>query len=424
MKTKQKAIRRIPTVSCPAPLDLSSDVEDMDYQLQSLKRDRSLSDVMGLDTCTENTTKRICTEKSGLLHHSKIAFVGQNSLQQHHTADSVHLTLYLQKLMAEAMSEFRKQIDDQIRTRPVLSISETPQRRSKRPRFIQVRQQDLRTTNNTVRAHTTQRRCMRQGAQVDDSINKGRGPYVFKVLGQIYHWIGSICLELNKEPKFLQLYIYDTANEVRNRLQHFNKSGSRLRQDIVQNLIQVLDKHNELVKFFRTARDKIERADIPDFKIKLFGVVGSKQYDLPAGDCIGAIVFEGGPNVETNYDVIIEPRGGQPQRIDKLNSHYMSLHFPLLFIHGDEGYHLDFGGVLAVFCCITRKTKQYLIYVGIQSVGADISESVCGATFNSRPLMGSTFSAPITPVKPLHLILNVVWDWLYRLFEIACQGHC
>ncbi|PWA64113.1 Sodium/calcium exchanger membrane region [Artemisia annua] len=64
------------------------------------------------------------------------------------------------------------------------------------------------------------------------------------------------------------------------------------------------------------------------------------------------------------------------------------------------------------------------IFTGIQSVGADISESVCGATFNSRPLMGSTFFAPITPVKPLHSILNVVWDWLYRLFEIACQGHC
>ncbi|PWA72241.1 hypothetical protein CTI12_AA091220 [Artemisia annua] len=90
----------------------------------------------------------------------------------------------------------------------------------------------------------------------------------------------------------------------------------------------------------RQARDKMGSAEIPDFKIKLFGVAGAKQYDLPEGDSIGAIVFEGGPNVETNYDVIIEPRGGQPQRIDKLNPHYMSFHFPLLFIHGDEGYHL------------------------------------------------------------------------------------
>ncbi|GKD66318.1 DNA helicase [Tanacetum coccineum] len=32
-------------------------------------------------------------------------------------------------------------------------------------------------------------------AKVDDSVNKGRGPYVFKISGQIYHWIGSLCPE-------------------------------------------------------------------------------------------------------------------------------------------------------------------------------------------------------------------------------------
>ncbi|PWA82827.1 helitron helicase-like domain-containing protein [Artemisia annua] len=147
-------------------------------------------------------------------------------------------------------------------------------------------------------------------SELDDSINRGRGPYVFKVSGKIYHWIGSMCPELNKEPKFLQLYIYDTTNEVKNRLDHFNKSETRLRRDIFENLIQVLDNHNELVKLFRTARDKMEGVDVPNFKVKLFGVVGSRQYDLPAGDSIGAIVFEGGPDVGTNYDVIIEKRGG------------------------------------------------------------------------------------------------------------------
>lgn len=178
------------------------------------------------------------------------------------------------------------------------------------------------------------------GAEIDDSVNRGRGPYVFKVSGKIYHWIGSMCPELNKIPKFLQLYIYDTANEVNNRLKHFNNTENRLRRDIVENLIQILDNHNQLVKLFRTARDKMEGTDVPNFRVKLFGVVGSKQYDLPAGDSIGAIVFEGGPDVGTDYDVIIEWQGGEPQRIDKLNPHYMSLHFPLLFIHGEEGYHL------------------------------------------------------------------------------------
>nr|GFA31219.1 helitron helicase-like domain-containing protein [Tanacetum cinerariifolium] len=40
------------------------------------------------------------------------------------------------------------------------------------------------------------------GAKVDDWVNKGRGPYVFKVSGQIYHWIGSLCPEEGHDPRF------------------------------------------------------------------------------------------------------------------------------------------------------------------------------------------------------------------------------
>ena len=207
------------------------------------------------------------------------------------------------------------------------------------PEYIKGLFEDIHFMEN-VRAYNHMFSMTSLGAEVDDAINRGRGPYVFKVSGKIYHWIGSMCPALNKKPKFLQLYIYDTAHEVDNRLEHFNKRDKRLKREIVEKLKEVLDAHNKLVKLFRTARDKMEESDIPDFKLKLFGVVGSKQYDLPTGDCIGAIVFEGGPDVSTEYDVVIEKRDGQPQQIDKLNPNYMSLHFPLLFIHGEVGYHL------------------------------------------------------------------------------------
>lgn len=105
----------------------------------------------------------------------------------------------------------------------------------------------------------------------------------------------------------MQLYIYDTANEVENRLSHFGKThGSTLRRDIVEGLIEFLDHHNTLVQLFRTARDKLEDGDIPEFQVRLFGVVGAHQYELPTADCIGAIVFEGGPETRTDFDVIIE----------------------------------------------------------------------------------------------------------------------
>ncbi|PWA56652.1 hypothetical protein CTI12_AA419060 [Artemisia annua] len=134
------------------------------------------------------------------------------------------------------------------------------------------------------------------GANIDDSINTGRGPYVFRVSGQIYHCIGGLCPMGNETPRFLQLYIYDTDNEVANRLSHFRGDQRRsLREDIVEGLIHFLDRHNALVQLFRTARDKMQDSDIPNFHVRFFGVIGANQYELPTTDTIGAIVYEGGP---------------------------------------------------------------------------------------------------------------------------------
>ncbi|PWA74562.1 hypothetical protein CTI12_AA250600 [Artemisia annua] len=102
-------------------------------------------------------------------------------------------------------------------------------------------------------------------------------------------------------------------------------------RNIVEHLIELLDEHNQLVQLFRTARDKMAEADIPEFKVRLFGVVGSRQHELPTGDSIGAIVFEGGPDVETEFDVVVERHDHQLQYVSKLNASYMSMQFPLLF---------------------------------------------------------------------------------------------
>ncbi|PWA59298.1 hypothetical protein CTI12_AA392700 [Artemisia annua] len=73
-----------------------------------------------------------------------------------------------------------------------------------------------------------------------------------------------------------------------------------------EGLIEFLNNHNALVHLFRTARDKLREADIPEFQIRLFGVVGGNQYELPTADTIGAIVYDGGPETMTDYDVVIQ----------------------------------------------------------------------------------------------------------------------
>ena len=106
------------------------------------------------------------------------------------------------------------------------------------------------------------------GANIDESVNIGKGPYIFKISEQIYHRICRLYPETNQSPRFLQLYIYGTANEVHNRLNPFTEaSQSVLRPHIVADLIAFLDANNALVQLFRTTRDKLQENDVPEFKV-------------------------------------------------------------------------------------------------------------------------------------------------------------
>jgi hypothetical protein len=71
--------------------------------------------------------------------------------------------------------------------------------------------------------HIRQYNCLfafiSMGAHIDDSVNDGRGLPIFKIFGQVHHRIGSLLPSDGSSPQFIQLYIYDTVNEVRNRMQ-------------------------------------------------------------------------------------------------------------------------------------------------------------------------------------------------------------
>ncbi|KAK4856607.1 hypothetical protein QYF36_019224 [Acer negundo] len=100
---------------------------------------------------------------------------------------------------------------------------------------------------------------------VDKTINVGRGPYVYRISGKNHHLMGSLLLATREKPKFAQLYIYDTENEVMNRSQALfgdNTLSSRLEFDIVSELVKMFDECNDLAKVFRMARDHFRTSDL------------------------------------------------------------------------------------------------------------------------------------------------------------------
>lgn len=99
---------------------------------------------------------------------------------------------------------------------------------------------DLRTFKEQSRMLNSLFALTSMGGKVDNKINEGNAPYVFRLNGQNHHKIGSLLPPVGEEPKFTQLYIHDTENEVQNRL---NILGDNKKNKIlIQRLLKIYQK--------------------------------------------------------------------------------------------------------------------------------------------------------------------------------------
>nr|GEX57909.1 DNA helicase [Tanacetum cinerariifolium] len=71
---------------------------------------------------------------------------------------------------------------------------------SEYPQYIKELYEDAHFIDN-IRAYNQMFRMTSLGANNDKSINNGKGPYVFRISGQLYHWIGSLCPEEGQSPR-------------------------------------------------------------------------------------------------------------------------------------------------------------------------------------------------------------------------------
>ena len=174
------------------------------------------------------------------------------------------------------------------------------------------------------------------GVHVDDSMaSTSRGIYTFRAQGSIYHKIGSL-LPTNDRPRYLQLYIYDTDNEIEHRL-----SESRdLRAHIVQRVKAVLDRENPFVKEFRQLA---QREDLHQCKLIIKEQHPSQpQYCLPTTSQVAAVVV-GGDEAGQLYgrNILVETISGQPITIPDVARYYDPLQYPLLFPFGTYGWDIN-----------------------------------------------------------------------------------
>ncbi|XP_019195820.1 PREDICTED: uncharacterized protein LOC109189662 [Ipomoea nil] len=152
------------------------------------------------------------------------------------------------------------------------------------------------------------------GGKIDRNVNKNGGPPIFRINGQNFHYIGSLLPVDGMKPHFAQLYIYDTNNEMDNRVNFVRQDGKRndIHVEIVNVIQSVLDEHNVLVKTFRMARDELQKNPLAEVKIKLLGKRSrdTRTYNLPQVSEVAALIVG---DIDTNIgerEILVETKSG------------------------------------------------------------------------------------------------------------------
>ena len=200
-----------------------------------------------------------------------------------------------------------------------------------------------------IRAYNSLMSFTSCGANIQTSA--GQGLFSLRIHGEMYHRIDSL-LPNEGEPKFLQLYFYETDNELANRQNAFKN----LEPKIIEELMSMMRANNFWLKQLMNAKESIDqRGEIDnfnevEFRIKDFRGERNKKnkdnhpgrYNVPTSSDVAVVI----PNDDeaTNRDIIIRYRStGQTtdlRRINQLHRCYDPLAYPLLFPFGDFGWHI------------------------------------------------------------------------------------
>lgn len=178
---------------------------------------------------------------------------------------------------------------------------------------------------------------------VNEDVLPSKGPYTFRIHGSVYHRIGHVFPEVGEQPKFSQIYIYDTENETNNRI----RWNSDLNRNILELLQNMLHHNNPFAKCFKhTTELFLNQNRTVNMKLILKADTSKdpRRYNLPTVSELSVIIPGSSEYQPTNRDIVLykrasyHPNGQKLLHINETNQHYDPLHYVLLFPYGDSGW--------------------------------------------------------------------------------------
>ncbi|CAN0874973.1 ATP-dependent DNA helicase PIF1 [Linum grandiflorum] len=179
------------------------------------------------------------------------------------------------------------------------------------------------------------------GAKFDPRLLNSRGPYSLVLNGENYHYMGSLLPPEGQPPRYTQLYLHDPTSEIEDRLAGVSGSARNLDPDLMADLKDMIDTHNVLAQNFRRVRDELQEPSNNNLRLRITGarVERNRMYELPTGTELAGLIPGDFTPDQDDRDIIINNKETGLKRITSLNPLFDSLHFPLLFPHGNDGFH-------------------------------------------------------------------------------------
>jgi len=174
------------------------------------------------------------------------------------------------------------------------------------------------------------------GAKVDESVTRGPRPYSFRIQGELYHKIESLCPAKGQWPQFAQLYIHDTKHERQNR----HAVMPSLDPTMLDRLLTMMYNINPYVEMFKMAKDMMAIEGAPmDLKLRFIAsrTKDARRYNVLTVDEVAALMVGDGSEAVNRRDVVLAQQASAFQRIFELHVGYMALHYPLLFPYDEDG---------------------------------------------------------------------------------------
>ncbi|XP_064643098.1 uncharacterized protein LOC135497266 [Lineus longissimus] len=175
----------------------------------------------------------------------------------------------------------------------------------------------------------------------------GRGPYTFRLHGQLYHRAGSLHPPDDTPHTYSQLYILEASQAIEGRLQQ--PPNANCRQDVMATLTTTLDAINPYAAAYRHMHELEEEqtlaaqrnnTPIPTVTMNIMRGHDQRRYNNPTRMDEVAAVFvspDGAP--PANRDVLIYPKDHNPSKISYLSGNIDPMVYPLYFPRGALGWY-------------------------------------------------------------------------------------